>query len=251
MDRAAFGIFNVVRDAYLLVWRARQTLLKAAAFPLLVQFLSVLAVKALHAELAWARSWLIQLPASVFLAWFSFVEVRLLLLGEDPEAAVKSAKRRNVMEISILINLLFNMSSLFALMMAAVAAGMAVSTLHPLEVIVAVLLIYGVLWSLRFAFLPLLAAISYPFERFLLIVEGPLFSLRLLGLFLSIYFPIMIALMPFAPYFSRSVKTFSPLLGYVGLAALSACLTVLSTSLLTAAGVSVLKRIIGDKAGWA
>lgn len=194
MNNNHFSIFNAAHNTYLFAGREAGYLLKLGAAPILAQALTSAFVQYMRPEASLLESHLWSLPASVLFAWFVFVELRLLLLGErlekTPRDPVHAARRRKAMNLTVLIILLFSMAFTAA---TAVLASMSPDTdgveTAPVYSVVSAFVVGGMVWALRYGALIPLAAGEQPLSPFLKRAQGVMLSFRLIGLGIVVLFP--------------------------------------------------------------
>ena len=256
MDSSKFNIFESVRNAYLFVGRERVYLFKAGFLPVAVQIVTSLFIQFQRAEASVIEGYLWGLPATLLFSWFTFVEMRLLILGEKldqlPHDTGYLQDRQRAMKLAVTTSLLFNMAMSLAMLTLMAAAE---STQWGSEWVVTLggLLVAGaIFWGARFGLLPILAAVHYPFRPFLKQVSGAMFSLRLISLGIVCLFPVallfqlFIALLlgrpadPSVPFKMTQPEQIAVILT-------SAFLSLFVSALLNAAAAYALKQILGAR----
>lgn len=193
MNDSRFSIFNAARDTYLFAGREAGYLLKLGAAPIVAQGLTSVFVQYMRPEASLLESHLWNLPASALFAWFIFVELRLLLLGErlekTPRDPVHAARRRKAMNLTVLVILLFSMSFTAATAVLASMSQDGGTETAPVYSIVSAFVVGGMVWALRYGALIPLAAGEQPLGPFLKRAQGVMFSFRLIGLGIVVLFP--------------------------------------------------------------
>src|SRR3990172_10766273 len=119
MDNSKFNILQAIREAYTFVGREWLYLLKSASLPMAVQICTSLFIQFQREGASLIESYLWGMPATVLVAWFVFLEMRLLLLGEQldklPHNPEYLAARQHAMKLSVITSLLFNMGMALAI----------------------------------------------------------------------------------------------------------------------------------------
>jgi hypothetical protein len=256
MDNSRFSIIEAVKNAHLFVGREWAYLLKAALLPVLLQAGTSLFVYFQRPAASEIESYLWGFPATVLFAWFVFIEMRLLLLGERldrlPKENAYLVDRRRAMQASVLTGLLFYMGMAagtsaflnmahddsFGVDWMLTSAGMMVLSL--------------IFWGLRFGVVPVLASVLHPVRPFLRQVEGFMFSLRLLSMGLLCLIPPAILMQGAVVMLVGRVEDPSALPELTDLQkgmiiVISAPLSMLVTALLNASVAEALKQIIGRR----
>lgn len=256
MDRANFGILNAARDAYLFAAREWRYLLKAGMMPVVIQvLLSLLVQFQFKGDVSSLEAWLWGFPATVMMAWYSFIEVRLLLLGEriDRLTLDKSGQRarRRALNMSVTVALLFNMVLFISVTLLLALAGSGRWGVDVVASGAALFLVGFMFWGLRLALLPTLAAVEYPFRAFVEQVRGPFFSLRLLALGALCLFPVaMVAQVVVSAFFSGAIEDGKIALSpeaQAGIIIFGAFLSLVVTTILNAAGAFALRQVLGGR----
>lgn len=207
-----FSIIKAAIDGWRFIGKNFAYLLKIGLMPLTVHLACNFFVLYVRPESSTLEAFLWGLPATIFMAWYSFIVVRLIIFGERLETVAKDpiAKdmREHALRASVLLAVLFNMgitASAAGLEMI-VRSGM-VETGNVVMMGLAVFSLVITLWSFRFGVLPLLAAVDYPLAPFLKQIQGFEFSLRLLGLGLLSLFPmIIVSEILFAPLIDNPLQ---------------------------------------------
>ena len=256
MDNSKFNIFEAVRDAYLFVGREWPYLLKAGLLPVIVQIGLSLFIQFQREDASQIEGYLWSLPATMLFAWFTFLEMRLLLLGERldrlPQDHACLLDRQHAMKLSVITALLFNMgvSSVITILMAAASSGQWGASL-PLT-LGGLFLIGALFWGVRFGVVPILVAVHYPILPALQQTRGMMFSLRLIGMGMLCLFPLAIVLqILLAVFMDRSADLASQLkltpVEQMAIIILNAPLSLPITVLLNAAAAYALKQILGRR----
>jgi hypothetical protein len=256
MDNSRFSIFEAVRSAYVFVGREWLYLLKAGLLPMGMQVIASLFVQYQRAAASLIEGYLWGLPATTLFAWFMFLEARLLLLGERvdrlPQERAYLLDRLHCMKLTVMIAVLFNMGMAVALaLLAAIAGGGQWGVSWP-ATISGLFIIGGIFWSLRFGLVPILAAVRYPIRPVLRQTWGMMFSLRLFGMAMTCLFPVVllfqILVSAFIPAATDPLATGSfTAAQQLAIIAAGAPLSLLVAALLTAAGTSALRQILGTR----
>ena len=254
MDNSRFNIFEAVKSAYLFVGREWLYLLKAGLLPVMAQIASSLFIQFQRDDASTIEAYLWGLPASMLFAWFMFLEVRLLLLGERldrlPQEREYLRDRRLAMKLVVITSLLFNMamSSAIALLLAMTEAGPWSANI--LLQLCGMLIIGAVFWGVRFGVVPILAAVSFPIRSTLLQTRSMMFSLRLIGMGLVCLFPVAFLFQIFmAAFIDKTVDMAAAFkltpVEQIALIIGSAPFSLIITALLNAAAAYALKQILG------
>lgn len=251
MDQSRFSIFAAVRDAYLFVGREWRILLRAGLLPMGLQAATTLFVEFNRPDASGFEACLWSLPSTLFFAWFMFAETRLILLGErldrlpaDP-AFVRS--RRRAMTAAVLLATLFNMGFVLVTNVLSLLAQQNQAAPNLAISFCEFFLLGAAFWAVRFAILPLLAAVHYPLAPVLRKVSGLLFSLRLVGLALVCILPVELVAMVLLEIGNVNLTLATGLTPEkkVAFLLLLAPISLLSAALINAAGVFALRQILG------
>lgn len=191
-----FGIGRAAMNGWRFTARNGMFLFKAGLIPLAFHLAGNLFVFYVHPDAGMVEAFLWTMPASIFLAWYSFIIVRRIVLDETPDNLPTDATfrqgRNYCQRVSIILSLLFNMGL--------AAMGSALSMIvqsgkleegNAAITLVAIVAMLLTLWSFRFGALALAAAVDYPLASFLRQVAGFEFSLRLLGLGMLVALPLV------------------------------------------------------------
>jgi len=256
MDSGKFNIFEAVKDAYIFAGREWLYLLKAGLLPVIVQAGVSLFIQFQRPDASHIETYLWGLPATALFAWFTFVEMRLLLLGErlnrlsTDSAAV--AERRHALQLTMILSLLFNMglSALSALLLLTMGAGAAANS-WALS-LAGMFILGGIFWSLRFGIVPILASVHYPIRPVIQRTWGMMFSLRLIGMGMICLFPVAIVFQILTSLFVRvpadaGVEAKMSLSQQVLFLMMGAPLSLVVSALLNAAAAYALKQILGSR----
>lgn len=245
----SFKILEAVVNAYSFAGREAGYLFKIGVLPLCVQYATAMYIHLIRPDASSIESFLWSLPASALFAWFMFLEARLILLGERVDRMKKddvlSFNRQRALRLCIIIFLLFQM--------AVTAAGAffewsVVSGSFQRNTFVSVLcmlLIGALFWGLRFGVAHILASINYSIRRFIFVVNGIEFSLRLIGMGILCIFPLIFISDIIASLLlgGRQPQEISKADTYL-LIALAAPLSLLAAAVLNAAAAYALKQIL-------
>lgn len=256
MENTYFSMSEAAGNAYKFVWREKSYLLKIGFLPMLMQVALSLFIYFVRPEASDIESYLWGFPATVLFAWFSFIEVRLMLMGERldrlPADPAYYADRRYAMQVSVLSNVLFYMGMTFA---SAVFFYLARSSQWGTDwkyTAVGAFIFGFMFWGFRFGVVPILSAVRYPVRPFLERVRGPMFSFRLLGMGLVCILPPAILLQVFASLVFSKAENVSGVLELtdmerVTIISFGAPLSLLVTALLNAAATDALRQMLGKR----
>jgi hypothetical protein len=256
MDSSKFNIFEAVKNAYLFVGREWPYLLKAGALPVAAQICTSLFIQFQRADASLIENYLWGMPATLLFSWFAFLEMRLLLLGEQldrlPHDLSYLVDRQRSMRLAVIISLLFNMGMSAAVAVLLTAADSGQWGAEWMVTLGGLIIIGAVFWGMRFAVLPILAAVNYPFHPFLQQVRGLMFSLRLLSMGLVCLFPVALLFQIFiAAFIGRTADPLGPfrlsVTDQVTIIVATAPLSLLVVALLNAAMAYALKQILGSR----
>lgn len=245
-----FGIARATVSGWRFAAQNIPFLLKIGAVPLAVHLACNLFILYAHPDASMLEAFLWALPASVFMAWYSFVIVRRIILNETPGVPQQDPSRARhrdyCMRVSVILSLLFNMglAAMSSALEMIVRSGKIAEGNPAITLLAAVALLF-LLWSFRFGALALVAAVDYPLGPFLRRVSGFEFSVRLLGVGLLISLPLVfISELVASPFIenpfdpSESELLFMVLLG--------SPLALGLTALLTAGVTFALKEMLGN-----
>lgn len=192
----SFNILDTVRNGYLFTFRGWSYFGRIMILPLIAQAVcTYITYKTDPALENYLRSFLINLPALAFTAWYLFAGVRYVLLGEKINDLPKSPDalhaRNQAMRASVILVLLFNM--------AATVIMLVLLMLHkkntgepPQFSLAAVFLMVFMIWAVRYGVLYIPAAVGFPIRRFLDLAGGFGFSFRLIGLLMMAALPLIL-----------------------------------------------------------
>jgi hypothetical protein len=204
MSGGRFKIIESIKSAYVFAWRNTTYLLMAAVVPLVTQivsdgFLQYIG-KGDPLKLGFIEYGLWTLPAQAVLAWFLFIEARLIFLGESiynlPKEPQAIAARNRAMQASILMALVFHMILIVFQAVTQWSASVAQSSMdatakpNSMAMTAGMLSIGAMFWALRFMAAPVVMSIGLSLRQFIFRVNGVEFSLRLLGLWILAWLPV-------------------------------------------------------------
>ncbi len=259
MDKNHFSILEAVRDAYLFVGREWLYLLKAGALPVAVHIVAALFIQFERPDASLIEGYLWSLPAATLFAWFVFVEMRLLLLGERitqlPQTHDDRRDRQHAMKLSVITALLFNMVTAALMALLVTAANPEQWGINMPLTVGGLLAIGALFWGLRFGIVPILAAVQYPIRPVLRQVlsgsmENVMFSFRLLGMGLVCLFPVAIMFQVLITLFVHQGDTPATQLNAMQqliMIIATAPLSLLISALLNAAAAHALKQMLGPQ----
>lgn len=256
MSNSRFSIFTSAKKAYVFAGQEAAYLLKLGAAPVIAQAVTSIFIQYMRPDASIIESHLWGLPAGIFLSWFIFVELRLLLLGERPDKMPRDpeymSRRRRAMSLTIITLLLFSMG------MTAVLAALTALAGDPgvqeesrfFSSLASACVIGGLIWSLRYGALPVLAAVERPFSAFLRRVHGMSFSFRLIGLGAVVVLPTLFAFQLLASPFLMHILSKKDItdMEKITLAAMSAPLSWIVTLLLNAGIAYAIQDMYGEEA---
>ena len=257
MIKKRFKVIEAVKSGYLFTAQEWKYLLKIGMVPMILHIAIALFIQFYRKDASVIEGYLWGLPATALFSWFTFVEIRLLLLGERIGQSAGDithiVNRYKLMKTTIIISLLFNMSITFA-----TTTLMAITQSEMWGVDIPLTLsgsfIIGALfWGIRLGLLPILAAVGYPIKPFLQKMTSPLFSIQLMAMGILCLLPIALLFQLIVstiieqpeiitPEFQLSVKE------QVLLIIISAPLSLITNILLNASAAFALKQMLkGDK----
>lgn len=206
IDSAGFG--------YVRVWNERHYLLKLALIPLLIKFITSIAVFALHAEDNLLRTGLIMLPGTLAEGWVLAQFLRTLLMNErwpqqmpqerdDKAIAQLILRARGIVSATLIFVLIHIVSTVLAwsmlsldqsaqTMMEQEASGQQVNVPDALKGFMIVPLIAFLLasiWAFRLAYLYIPYAVLMPARAYIARLGGFMTSVRMLGLYMITMIP--------------------------------------------------------------
>ncbi len=258
MNNNRFSIFGAVKEAYAFVGREWLYLLKAGLLPMGMQIVTALFIQFQRPEASQIEGYLWGLPSTVLFAWFTFLEIRLLLLGERldrlPQDRAYLGDRLQCMKVSIMMSVLFNMSMMAALVLLLALGGGADQTggANWPATLGIIVIIGGIFWGVRFGLAPILAAVHHPIRPVLQQTWGMMFSLRLIAMGIVCLFPLaflfqifMEVLLPPSTGALPGTLTLT-VTQQITLVTASAPFSLFIAALLNAAAASALKQILGS-----
>lgn len=256
MDNSRFNIFEAVKDAYVFAGREWLYLLKAGLLPIVVQVGVSLFIQFQRPEASQIETYLWSIPATALFAWFTFIEMRLLLLGERvnrlPADGAAVAERRHALQLTVILSLLFNMGLTVLTSLLVVTMQASVASNNWAITLAGMFLLGGIFWSLRFGIVPILASVHYPIRPVLRQTWGMMFSLRLIGMGMACLFPVAILFQiltslvirrPVDAAVEAKMTTTEQLLFLL----MGAPLSLMVSLLLNAAAAYALKQILGSR----
>ena len=212
--QTSFDLIDSAGYGYLRVWRERQYLMKLATFPLLIKFMSLVAVSALGLQTAFLRQGLIMLPASFAEGWVIAQFMRTLLMQErwpmtlppKPHTIQTLAplfhRARGVVASTIVYVLLIMGMFVIKAIILSLLEGLpqeatgGSETQPDIRLLMPVLLIMGLMiWAFRFFWIYIPISVLMPLRDYARKTTTPLMSGRLLCLWLMCYVPGMVAVM--------------------------------------------------------
>lgn len=251
MSGGSFKIIEAVLNAYSFAGREARYLFKIGVVPLAAQLVTVFFVELVRTDASVIEGFLWGLPASALFGWFMFLEARFVFLGERIDritfTQLRSTERQCALRISVLIFLLFSMS------MTAVSAFMEWAVRsetfgkNALVSLSVMLCLGGMFWGVRFGVAHILAAINRPIRKFIFLVNGVEFSLRLIGMSFLCYMPIFFVGGMLAGLFIEGYPLVAnPTTGErYGMLALGVIVSTVILVLINAAAAFALKEILG------
>ncbi len=256
MDSGRFSIFKAARNAYAFAGKEWLYLLKLGLLPMGAQFATALFTQFQRPDASPIESYLWGLPAMALLAWFMFLETRLLLLGERVGHLTKDpaylAERHHDMKLSMLTAILFNMGSAAATSILLTALDSKLWGINWLVTATGLLTIGAMFWGVRFGVVSIVAAVHYPIRKVLQKTWGMLFSLRLISVAMLCTFPVaflfqLIAVTVLAGAADADVPLKLTDAQQIAITAAGAPLSLLAVALLNAGTAFALKEILGSK----
>lgn len=244
-----FSISGAVRNAYAFVGKEWRYLLRFSLFPIGLNLLTNVFVFSQQESISLPFSIIWNLPACAATAWFVFIEVRLLLLGEKitalPEDPAYLESRKRSMTLCITMFLLLYMTTM-AIMGFQMWSRAQSSDIMDVVSMGALFLLGVGLWAVRFAPAPILAAVDQPIKPYLEKVHGAGISFRLLGMYMLAILPIILFFMVLRSIVMPDVELTKLTLEVV---LLDAPLAVSIWCVLGAACSYALKEILGTTGG--
>lgn len=247
MDASSFSIVEAVRNGYRFTFRESGYLLKIVTLPFLVHMITSFVLQAKFPEASTLWLFIINLPANILFAWFLFLEARLLLLGERIDRLPQDPRylggRRQAMQASIIVLLLFNMAFTT---IAATMEWLSKQDLLGKNSLVTLLVLFvvgGMIWGLRLGLAHILAAVGYSIQRYIYRVDGVLFSFRLIGMGLLSALPVFVVFQVLLALVVPDPKNITDPQVYL-LIALGTPLSFLMAVVLNAAGAYALKDML-------
>lgn len=252
MNNSNFNIFEAVRNAYIFTRRERLYLLKAGFFPMMAQILTSSILQFWVKETSPIESYLWSFPATVLFAWYVFLEMRLLLLGERldnlPSEKALLADRRQAMKVSVIVYLLFSMGMAVADAYLVMAMQSGQWGVNGLLTLVGLFIFGGLFWGLRFSVAPILASVNHPIRPVLRRMDGMMFSFRLIGMGILCLFPlIFLFLFPLSLLIVQLASPITPIKQGLLIVIGGAPVSLIVVTLLNASIAYALKQILGSR----
>ena len=252
MNNSSFNIFESVKNSYIFAGSEWRYLLKVGLIPMTVQVFTSLILQFGLGEISSIENYLWSFPATSLFAWYVFLEMRLLLLGERldrlPSDSALRADRRQAMKASMSVYLLFSMS------MAAADAYLAMAMKSDQWgnnwsiTLFGILVLGGIFWGIRFSVAPILASVSQPIRPVLRQVEGMTFSFRLIGMGIFCLFPVIfLFLFPMAILVVKMMLPMTSMKQGILVALGGAPISLITVTLLNASIAYMLKQILGNR----
>lgn len=203
---ASFDIINAAGNAYTLAWKERPYLLRLAAFPVIIKFVSMVVLMALGLEaVSPLRSSLVLLPAYFAEGWMLAHIVRLVILeqywpfrpsGDDEkDMAALSDRARGIlsgMVVFVLIQMIITLMWTGGLAIPMEEEALAAPDLQTQLMSVAILVF--MLWVFRYLWIFIPLAVNYSALDFLKDVSHPKLSLYMVGVWLICAVPGMLVM---------------------------------------------------------
>ena len=251
MYKTSFSILDATLESYRFVWREAGYLARIGFLPLAANLICAFYIELMLENPSIIARWLWQMPATALLAWFMFVEVRLILLGERlgarSTALVEPAEtRKSKMGASVILWLLFSMGLTAAAGFMHWSLTQQLFGVHALTTAAVMLLIGALFWALRFSVLHILAAVGFPIRTFIFAVNGIGFSFRLLAMGLLCFFPVLFMFQAIATPFIEDPKNLTQDDILVTMA-ISAPMSITLAAVLNAAAAFALKQIFSKE----
>jgi hypothetical protein len=198
MKKNSFNIFRATASAYRFVGQEWRYLLGIGLLPATATFATALFLQMQEGNQSLLVSFLWNIPATIFSAWFMFQETRLIIFGERidklPKDKAFQKKRHDALQASALVWLLFNMAviSITSFVVMTMQAN-TIGKTTPMTV-VSMFLMAGMIWAIRFGVAHIVVAVGYPLKKFILDVNGVIFSFCLIGMSMIASLPVVIVL---------------------------------------------------------
>lgn len=198
MLNQSFKIFEAIRNSNLFLKGNWRYLLKMSLLPLLVHLISGTFVQLTKSDASIFEIYLWNLPSVAAFGWFTFIQTRLIFLGETlhniPADSWYRQNRKHSMQASVIIFILFNMFFTFATsgMMLLAIADQADRVKHSAAGMLTLLIVAALFFGIRYAFLYILAAINFPLKVFIKHLFHPLISVQIIAATTMVLLPVII-----------------------------------------------------------
>lgn len=198
MIKQGFKIFNAISSGSFFLRRNCGYLLKFSIIPLILHIAGNIFVQIQRPDASLFEIYLWNLPAVAAFGWFVFIQTRLIFLGERldniPENQWYKEGRINSMHASIIIFIFFNMFVTFSsgVMVMTAIADQANEIKHSLAGAITTLVTLLMFFGVRYAFLPILAAVHFPLKIFMKKIVRPMISVQVIGASAMVMLPVAI-----------------------------------------------------------
>lgn len=200
-----FSVVDVVRRAFQFIIAEWPYLARLSVPVICLQIGLSIALFMYDKQASNFTNFLVLMPASVFMGWFTFSIVRLIIFGERlynlPIKDVRFMQyRAGLMKKAILTFLLFKMGGtlIAELAMRFSHANPSGEPMPPTMVFAMLAIMVIIFWAIRLIALPLLITADYPIKLFLKQASGFMFSLKIIAVMFMSALPAFFILNIFA-----------------------------------------------------
>ncbi len=246
-----FSVVQATRNAFLFIIAERRYLARISAPVIFLQIALSISHFMINPDASIFEQFLWEMPATVFMGWFTFSLVRLIIFGEKlynlPVSDVRFMQyRAHLMKITILLSILFK-----AALIVLAGISTAASNINPKEVMpphfifMGFALIVFIFWAMRFITIPLLAAVDYPLITFIKQAKGFAFSLRIIGVMIMCTFPAFFLLQLFVTAIISDPENITDI-EFMFVLALHSPFAVIISAIVNSGLVFALKEMLGQ-----
>lgn len=196
MSGGRFKIIDSVLLGYSFAWKEAGYLIRVALVPLALQIVTTLYILLAQEDAGAIERFLWGFPSSIFVGWFLFIEARCVFFGEKLHKLKReealAPRHLHAMRVSVMVYLLWSMAftAAIAVFEWAALSGRLVQQ-DGLVLAACTFLVGALFWGLRFTVAHIVMGAGFSLKRFVFLVNGIEFSLRLVGLFLLCSLPLL------------------------------------------------------------
>lgn len=205
---ATFDIINAAGNSYNSLWQERHYLMRLALVPIVVKFICFIIIFTLNIEENHFQSALILIPSYFVEGWMLSHWVRWIALGQKWPFMPKGDEAEDLKELNDRARGVLSGTIMYVLLQMIISAIWAASTMMPLTEettanpppslqLLSVIGIVFILWSFRYLWIFLPAAVNYSLWQYVKDTGYPFLSLRMLAVWLVCCVPGFVIMMSF------------------------------------------------------